>query len=67
MHGAVERAGRRSVKWLPRLLSLRFWPSSFLLPGFIQPYWLSNIDCPGWEGATRRYVTGSTYKHHTVL
>lgn len=25
--------------------------------GFIPPYWLSNIDCRGWEGATRCYVT----------
>lgn len=56
-----------SVKWLPRLLSRRLWPSSFPQLGFIQPYWLSNIDCRGWEGATQPYVTVSTYKHQTEL
>lgn len=56
-----------SVKWLPCLLSWRLWPSSFPQLGFIQPYWLSNIDCPGWEGASQRYVTGSTYKHQRAF
>lgn len=66
MRGSEARSSPLS-KMASLLSSPRVWTSSFPLPGFIRPYWLSNIACPGWEGATLRYVIGSTYKQQPAL
>lgn len=66
MRGSEARSLPLS-KMASLLPSPSVWTSSFPPPGFIRPYWLSNIDWPGWEGATRRYVTGSTYKQQSAL
>lgn len=56
-NSGVREPRRRSQNGLRGSLRSDCVPPPLRRLGFIPPCWLSNIDCRGWEGATRGYVT----------